>query len=361
MQTAINYCNAKTFAVNTKLEDVFTFEHLYESAKKCCRNVRWKTSTQNFEHEMMLNVHKLKKSVLNETFKSKGFHQFTICERGKTREIKSLHITERAVQKCLCDYYLTPVFTPSFIYDNGACLKGKGTGFAIKRLKHHLHKFWQENHTNKGYILLLDIKSFFNSINHQVLIDIVGKKVKDPKILKLFAYLVHCFGGECGLGLGSQISQVSASIYLNKLDHYVKDIKGQKYYGRYMDDAYVISKDKKTLEDLLEGIKVVLGELKLQLSPNKTHILNLSNGFTYLKRKFRLFENGKLNVKPYKPNIRRYCRKYKKLLKKNLSREKLKALEITFKGYLQEFNYIDRYTRRIVYGYFKRTHTWLDF
>lgn len=356
MQSAINYRPARTFAVNTKLEDVFTFEHLYTSAKKCCKNVRWKTSTQNFEHAMMMNIHKLRKDVLNGTFKSKGFHKFTINERGKTREIKSLHITERAVQKCLCDYYLTPLFTPTFIYDNSACIKGKGTNFAIKRLKHHLHQFWQEHHNDNGYILLLDIKSFFNSINHQVLIDIMSKKIKDKAILDLFSYLVHCFGGECGLGLGSQISQVSASIYLNSLDHFIKDCERQKYYGRYMDDAYVICKDKQQLECLLKGIENVLVKLKLRLSPNKTHIVKLTHHFTFLKRRFKLYENGKLDVRPYKPNIRRYCRKYRKLLRKGLERKKLKILEITFKGYLQEFNYIDKYTRRIIYGYFKTTH-----
>lgn len=361
MHTATNYCNAKTFAVSTKLEDVFTFEHLYESAKKCCKNVRWKTSTQNFEHEMMLNTHKLRKSVINCTFKSKGFHKFYISERGKTREIKSVHITERAVQKCLCDYYLTPLFSPSFIYDNGACIKGKGTNFAIKRLKHHLHQFWQEHNNNKGYILLLDIKSFFNSINHQILIDIVSKKIKDQNILNLFSYLVNCFGGECGLGLGSQISQVSASIYLNRLDHFVKDKKSQKWYGRYMDDTYIISDKKEELKELLKGIEKVLDTLKLHLSPTKTHILSLTHRFTFLKRRFKLFENGKLDVSPYKSNIRRYCRKYRKLLNKNLSREQMKVLETTFKGYLKEFNYIDRYTRRIIYGYFKRTHSRFDY
>lgn len=265
MHTATNYCNAKTFAVSTKLEDVFTFEHLYESAKKCCKNVRY------------------------------------------------------------------------------------------------LHQFWQEHHNNKGYILLLDIKSFFNSINHQILIDIVSKKIKDQNILNLFSYLVNCFGGECGLGLGSQISQVSASIYLNRLDHFIKDEKSQKWYGRYMDDAYIISDSKEELKELLKGIENVLETLKLHLSPTKTHILSLTHRFTFLKRRFKLFENGKLDVRPYKPNIRRYCRKYRKLLNKNLSREQMKVLETTFKGYLKEFNYIDRYTRRIIYGYFKRTHSRFDY
>lgn len=356
MQSAINYCSANTFADNTTFEDVFTFGHLFKSAKKCCNGVRWKTSTQNFESKLLSNVHKLRKQVLNGTFRSKGFHQFTIRERGHTREIKSLHISERAIQKCLCDYYLVPLFTPTFIYDNGACMKGKGTTFSINRLKKHLHNYWQEHKTNKGYILLLDIKSFFNSINHEKLVEIVSKKVKDPKLLALYKYLVDCFGGECGLGLGSQISQVSASIYLNGFDHYIKDVKGIKYYGRYMDDAYVICDSKEKLQELLEELKEILVDLKLKLNTKKTHILSLQHRFTFLKRRFMLFENGKLDVRPYKANIRRYCRKYNKLLNKRTTWQALYVLQITFRGYLKEFNYIDKYTRRTLYGYFKRTH-----
>lgn len=356
MQSAINYCSAQTFADITKFEDVFTFKHLYDSAKKCCNGVRWKTSTQNFESELLLNVKKIKTQLSSGKFKSKGFHNFTIKERGKEREIKSVHITERAVQKCLCDYYLMPLFKTTFIYDNSACMKGKGTVFAIKRLKRHIHRFWQENGSNKGYILLLDIKSFFNSINHQKLIEIVGKKVKDEKLLKLYAYLVNCFGGECGLGLGSQISQISASIYLNGLDHYVKDEKREKYYGRYMDDAYIICKDKDELKTLMLEIQKILECLKLRLNLKKTQIYSLEKGFTFLKRRFRLFTNGKFVAKPYKPNIRRYCKKYNKLLKKCVSKSSLIVLRKTFNAYLKEFNYYDKYTRRIINDYIKRTY-----
>lgn len=142
----------------------------------------------------------------------------------------------------------------------------------------------------------------------------------------------------------------------SRKNNYIKDEKRMKYYGRYMDDAYIICESKQQLEHLLKGIEKVLETLKLKLSPNKTHIIKLTHRFTFLKRRFKLYPNGKLDVRPYKPNIRRYYRKYRKLLKKGIERAKLKILEITFRGYLQEFNYIDLYTRRIIYGYFKTTH-----
>lgn len=328
-----------------QLEDVFTLDNMYESGKKCCNGVRWKTSTQNFEKQILYNVNMLRKQVLQEKFKSKGFHKFTLKERGKVREIASVHITERVVQKCLCDYYLIPKFAKSFIYDSGACLKGKGTNFAVKRLEAHLHKYITK-HKNKGYILIFDISNFFGSIDHETLLKIVENKFEDKRLYDLYAYFINCFEGEKGLGLGSQVSQISANIYLNVLDHYIKDELGVKYYGRYMDDGYIISESKEKLKSLLQKIKDKLKELKLELNPKKTHIHPINN-FTYLKRNYKIFSNNKISKRPYKQNILRYKRKLKRLIRKCISNNLIAQLIKTFKGYLKEFNYFDRYTRRV--------------
>lgn len=325
------------------IEDVFTFDNLYKSGKKCCNGVRWKTSTQNFEKELAHNVNILRKQVLQEKFKSKGFHKFTLKERGKVREIASVHITERAVQKCLCDYYLVPKFSKSFIYDSGACLKGKGVHFAVKRLETHLHKYITK-HNNKGYTLTFDISNFFGSIDHNILLNIVKNKFEDKRLYDLYAYFVNRFEGEKGLGLGSQVSQISANIYLNVLDHYIKDELGVKYYGRYMDDGYIICESKQELKELLQKIKNKLKELKLELNPKKTHICSLKN-FSFLKRLYVVFDNNKISKRPYKKNILRHKRKVKKLIKINTNA--INQLIINFKGYLKEFNYSDRYTKAV--------------
>lgn len=329
-----------------KFEDVFSFEHMYKCGKECCNGVRWKTSTQNFEYQLMRNVVKIRKQVLSGTYKSKGFHKFMLTERGKKRLIESVHISERMVQKCLCNYYLLPKFTPKFIYDNGACLKGRGTGFAIRRLKTHLHRYSLE-YGNSGYILLFDISNFFGSINHKILLDMVYDKIEDEKIFKIYEYFINCFDGECGLGLGSQVSQVSASIYLSCIDHYIKDELGMKYYGRYMDDGYIICNSREKLEECKEIIISELNKLDLKISEHKTHIVRIRDGFTYLKRRFILHENLKIVVKPNKKNILRYKRKYKKLKQNKSSYIILETLNKTFVGYLKEFNYYDRYTRSI--------------
>lgn len=329
------------------IEELYSFEHVYKSAKKCTKGVRWKTSTQNFECLLMSNAENLREEVINGSYRSRGFHEFTLRERGKIREIKAVHISERMIQKTLCDYFLIPKFTSKFIYDNGACLKGKGTHFSIKRLRIHLHNYWI-NHGNTGYILQFDISNFFNSIDHEILINKVSKYIKDNSILNLYTHLVKCFGNGVGLGLGSQISQVIASIYLNELDHLIKDKLRFKYYGRYMDDGYIICESKERLQNCLAQIEILFNKLKLKLNRKKTHIIPIKHGFTFLKRNMKLYPNGKIVMKPYKKNILRYRRKYKKLaLKENADESILNNLQQTFIGYLKEFNYLDIYTWRI--------------
>lgn len=327
-------------------DEVFTFEHLFECFKQCCKGVRWKPSTQIYEAQAVRNVCETLNHLKKRNYKSKGFHTFYIHERGKVRFIQSIHISERVVQKCLCNYCLTPTFRPTFIYDNGACMKGKGTHFAVRRLKTHLLKYYKE-HGNKGYVLIFDLHDYFNSINHEILLQKVRQKITDDDLFNIYKYFVSCFEGN-GLGLGSQISQISSSIYLNGLDHYIKEKLHIKFYGRYMDDGYLISNSKWELQECLEGIKKELQDLKIELNLKKTKIVKIQDGFRFLKRTFYLKPDGKIIMKPYKKNIQKYKTKYRKLCKKGVSQEALDILQQTFIGYLKEFHYKDNYTRRIV-------------
>ena len=117
-------------------EKVFSFDNLYESYKKCCKGVNWKTSTQSYKANALLNIYKAWNDLMNGSYRSKGFIEFDITERGKPRHIKSVHISERVVQKCFCDYSLNPLLKRYFIYDNGASIKHKGIDFAMNRLLH---------------------------------------------------------------------------------------------------------------------------------------------------------------------------------------------------------------------------------
>lgn len=133
------------------------------------------------------------------------------------RHIKSVNIRERVVQRCFCDNYLIPLLTKNLIYDNGASLKDKGITFSLNRLIYHLKKYYKKHQNNEGWIVLYDFSNYFGNINHNKLYAIVDPLMLDNKCLKLYHHLIDVFG-EVGLGLGSQVSQISAIIFPNQID-----------------------------------------------------------------------------------------------------------------------------------------------
>lgn len=291
-------------------EKIFTFEHLYNSYTKCCKNVGWKASTQTYKANALLNVYQTYEKLHNGTFKSDGFYEFDISERGKTRHIRSVTIRERVVQRCLCDYSLVPLLSRTFIYDNGASLKDKGYTFSINRMQRHLQHYYRTYGSN-GYILLFDFSKYFDNISHQLIYQILEKEYTDERILKLIKYFVDAFG-EKGLGLGSQVSQILALAASNQLDHFIKEKLHIKYYGRYMDDGYLIHSNKKYLKYCLEEIKRLCDEFGILLNIKKTRIVKISQPFTFLKIRYFVTPKGMIVKKVYKRSVVKMRQKLKK-------------------------------------------------
>lgn len=288
---------------------VFSFEHLWKSLQKCCKNVGWKTSTQKIRNRPITSLAKTYIRLHNGTYKSNGFYEFTITERGKQRQIKSVHISERIVQKCLCDYCLTPIFLPTLIYDNGASIKGKGIDFTRRRLTKHLRQHYAK-YGNSGYALIYDFSKYFDRISHEILLERVATYISDKQIMKLFTHFVKCFG-DCGLGLGSQISQNAAIFYPNELDHFIKSRLKVKGNARYMDDGYLIVKDIFFARFAFSEIKKILERYKIVLNTKKTHIIKLSRGIPFLKQRFVLTNTGKIIKIPFKASAKNMKKKIK--------------------------------------------------
>lgn len=293
-------------------DKVFTFENLYNAYKKCRLGVGWKASTQKYTINAVFNVYRAYKQLHTGTYKTGNFYEFNIVERGKARHIRSVHISERVIQKCLCDCSLVETLSRSFITDNGACQKGKGEHFALNRLEKQLHDYYKQHKTNKGYILLFDFSKFFDNINHDKLKEILKSKYEDQRLLSLLYKLIDDFG-DIGLGLGSQISQICALGYPNTLDHYIKEKLRIKAYGRYMDDGYLISDSKEYLLYCLQELKKLCEEQKIILHERKTHLQKLDRQFTFLKKRFIFTDTGKVVRLPPKNSTTRMRRKLKKL------------------------------------------------
>lgn len=343
---------------NMGFEGVFSYGNLYRSYQRCCVGVAWKASVQRYMVQAPVNVRKTHMELLNGTYRSPGFFEFDLFERGKKRHIRSTIINERVVQKCLCDNALIPVLCRSLIYDNGASTKNKGYDFAIDRLTAHLQKHYRK-HGNEGYILLFDFSKFFDNVSHAVIKAIVESGFDDPRIRDLTFHFIDAFG-DVGLGLGSQISQVFALLSANRLDHFVKEVLRIKGYARYMDDGYLIHHSKAYLQECMNRIKALCDELGIVLNQKKTQIVKISHGFTFLKVRFYLTETGKVVKKIYKRSVTKQRQKLKKLKKKLL------AGDVEFPYVLASMKswsaYADRFdafqTKRTMEALFNRLFIW---
>lgn len=292
-------------------EQVFSYEHLYQSYRICRKGVAWKASVQKYITQAPLNIMQTYRSLHNGTFKTGGFFEFDLMERGKKRHIRSVKVGERVVQRCLCDNALVPVLERTFIYDNGACMKNKGYTFTVRRLCQHLREHYRK-YGNQGYILLFDFRKFYDNISHRLLRGILNKEFADERIIQLTNHFINAFG-EIGLGLGSQVSQILALASANKLDHFIKEKFHIRGYARYNDDGYLIHPDKSYLRKCLDSIKWLCDELEIKLNEKKTQIVKLSHGFTFLKIRFFLTNTGKVIRKIRRRTITKMRQKLKSL------------------------------------------------
>lgn len=288
-------------------EDVFTFDNLYEAYRLCCRGVMWKASTQVYKANAMLNIHNTKKRLLSGKYKHRGFTVFHINERGKPRKIQASHISDRVVQRCLCDHCMVPQMSPTWIYDNSASQKGKGMDFSLNRLDAHLHRHYRK-HGASGYILQIDFKDFFGSLCHATAFREIDRNIFDPRLNALAKAHLTCYGDR-GVGLGAMPSQTIAIATPNRLDHFIKEQLHIKGYGRYMDDSYLIHEDKEYLKECLVRIRAFCAELGITISDRKTKIIKLTKGFKFLKIRFRLTDSGAVIRKPNRKGISRMRRK----------------------------------------------------
>lgn len=287
-------------------EDVFTFDSMWEAGENCCSGVRWKTSTINFESMLLTQTDSLQERVLNDKYEFGGFKHFKTVEHGKMRDINSLVIQDRSVQKCYCDELMTEAYSRTFIYDNSASLPAKGMDMTLERLKQFLREHYRK-YGLEGGIFQFDFHGYFASIPHDKAKERLRKHIHDPKLQEIGCQLIDDFltmGGvehnpddPRGLGLGSQVSQNIALDFASPIDHYVKDKLGVRGYARYMDDGYVISNSLEFLTELRDSLFELSEELGIEMNEV---VMKLSrNSIKAIRRKLKIFREwvdiGKMN------------------------------------------------------------------
>lgn len=299
--------NEKTQNQSAILQTVSDFDNLYAAMRKCSKNVRWKDSVCGFRRNGIANCMRLEQELRNGTYQLSGYTCFEIHE-PKKRAIASTRFKDRVVQRSLSDQYLTHEVTKRFVYDNGACLEGKGTEHARKRLMCHLQRFYRKHGTD-GYVLQCDLKNFFGSTRHDVSKKAMREHIEDDWAYGMVADIIDSFtqgeDPEVGTGLGSQISQTTQLAVPDTMDHMIKEVLGIEGYERYNDDFILIHQSRKYLRYCLSEIRKWLLERDLKLNDKKTKLCPITYPIQFLGYRFQLRDTGKVTKRVVTDNIRR--------------------------------------------------------
>ena len=296
-------------------ENVIDANNLIKAAKLSRKGVAWKSSVQKYFMSLLRNTWDLRRKLKSGASVVMGFICFSISERGKTRNIRSVHFKERVVQRSLSDNALVPMLSRSLIYDNGASIKGKGIHFAVNRCEKHLRSFYRENgFSNKGWILQVDFSGYFDNIQHEPIRQMIVKNFSDRRLRWLIWQFVKSFGNK-SLGIGSQVSQILAVSYPNRIDHYAKEVLCLKHSARYMDDSYFIHRDREYLQYCLAELEKKYSEIGIVINKRKTHIIPVRS-FTFLKVRFTLTKTGKVIKKPCQKSVTIWRRNMKAFKRK---------------------------------------------
>jgi hypothetical protein len=309
------------------LEDLF---QAYFDARKNKRNT---VNALEFEFNLEENIFQLHQDIINRKYDLKPSICF-INQYPVKREIFAADFRDRVVHHFIYNY-IYEIFDNSFIYDSYSCRKEKGTLLGIKRLNHFIRSC-SENYHQDCYILKLDISGYFMNIDKNILWKkvrrvLIQNRSKVTRIdYKLLLALIEktIFNNptknckvkgkrkdwvglpknkslffskrSCGLPIGNLTSQLFSNIYLNDFDWFVKKELDCKFYGRYVDDFFIVSKDKEFLRKIIPQIKKYLQkELNLTIHPNKIYLQHFSKGVDFLGsylKPYRIYVKNKIKT-----------------------------------------------------------------
>lgn len=312
-------------------EKMVSFENLLLAAQNASQGKRSKANVAAFNYNLEENVVLLQQALVDKTYRPDGYRAFYIFD-PKKRLISAAPFADRVVHHALCNI-IEPLFDRTFICDSYANRQGKGTHAGIKRVQ----KFLRGNR----FVLKCDIKKYFPSIDHELLKQEIRWRISDADVLWLIDTIIDgsneqefvddLFSGDNvftplqrrkGLPLGNLTSQFFANLFLNRFDHFIKEILRVRYYARYVDDFLLAANSIAFLNEARQEIEAYLAQLRLKLHPKKCHILRSDQGVPFLGQviypHYRLLK---------KQNVRRFCQRLPRLA------QRLDAGDITQKRY----------------------------
>ncbi len=374
---------ARHFSI-TKSELLRDLYHAYKDARKHKRNRPYQLK---FEFQLEENLIALRDELITGTYRPLASTCFVIHD-PKMREVFAANFRDRIVHHLFYNY-THQLFERTFIYDSYSCIKNRGTHFGIERLKHHIRSV-SAGYLRPAYVLKIDIRGYFMNINRGILLqmcratlqkmrdhvsDVAGLTWGDKLDYVFVDYLLttiictdptnHCqrlgattdwrnlpdekslffTAPDCGLPIGNLSSQLFSNVYLNGLDQFIKRRLGCKHYGRYVDDAYIVSHDPILLKRMIATIADFLwSELGLVIHAQKTRVVNVCQGIDFLGA----------YIKPFRTYVSKHSLKRIKCRLLPLCRDR-KVSEPMINSYLGVLSHYHSYClRRVLFGYICR-------
>lgn len=302
-------------------DELIDFTNLLKAAQQAQRGKRARPNVEEFHFHLEKELLRLLDDLAAGTYRPGNYRTFTIRE-PKPRLISAAPYRDRIVHHALVNV-LEPIFERSFLPDSYACRKGKGTHAAVRRCQEFARQF--------PYAWKADIRKYFPSLDHQILKGLISRKIRDPRVLDLVGSIVDhsnpqeevadFFAGDDlfspferrrGLPIGNQTSQFFANVYLDPLDHFVKDNLGAGAYLRYCDDFVVFGDTKEELCEVRRRAIPFLAGLRLRLHATKNQIFPMKNGIAFVG--YRVFRShrglAKANVFRFRRRLRCLQKRY---------------------------------------------------
>ncbi len=272
------------------LDNIISVENLLLAWQEFVKGKRHKRDVQEFSWRLMDNILTLHTDLANQKYQHGGYYHFKISD-PKPRDIHKANVRDRLVHHALYRI-LYPYFDRTFIADSYSCRLGKGTHKALNRFRDFAYKV-SRNHTRTCWVLKCDIRKFFANIDHDILLELLSKRIVDKNIFSLLENIISSFTthstciprntSAVGLPLGNLTSQLLVNIYMDECDQYAKHILKAKYYIRYADDFVLFSDDRSKLENLIPQIRDFLKtRLYLELHPDKLFLRTVASGVDFL-------------------------------------------------------------------------------
>ena len=370
---------------NVLYENMISYNNILSVYKKIKNSTKNKKEVYNYELNLNQNLLDTLFSLSKSTYVFSNYNIFLVRE-PKYRLIMSESFPDKVVNHLFSKYVLSYALQSTLINSNVATRKDKGSKEAYRLFIKYTNKLIYEK--KKNYVLKIDISKYFYNINHNILMNMVSEKIKDERVLNMLKVILDTTDNDYinktilsvvnreiykvnklnistsekeklinelksiplyrkgyGLPIGNMSSQILAVFFLNKVDHFIKEKLGCKYYIRYMDDLVILGNDKEELKNVFENVSKYIESFDLNVN-KKSGIYSLSNSVNFLGYNFKVF-NNKLIIRYRSDTIKRVNKRLKNL--KVYDNEMYLKSVASYKGYFLLCNTIvkDKYLSEI--------------